>query len=211
LEKVESDLYPGGIYKITCYEGYNEEYITFTTPECAKAIDQYLEMRERYSEKLDENSYIIREQFDVRDQFAISKCRKTVSNTLTNKIIDLAIRSGIRKKEFLEEGKKNLGGKLRKEVAACHGFRKFFTTQLVKAGVTTELRWLLEGHNLKANDSNYVRTTEKDLLEQYQKAIDNLTIDPANRLMRTIETLKVEKSKIDMLEAKIQKLERKYR
>jgi hypothetical protein len=41
--------------------------------------------------------------------------------------------------------------------------------------------------------------------------IDNLTIDPANRLRRTVETLKIEKSKIDMLEAKIQKLERKYR
>jgi hypothetical protein len=70
---------------------------------------------------------------------------------------------------------------------------------------------LLEGHNLKANDPAYVRTQEEDQLEQYQKGIDNLTIDPANRLMRTIETLKVEKSKIDMLEAKIQKLERKYR
>jgi hypothetical protein len=41
--------------------------------------------------------------------------------------------------------------------------------------------------------------------------IDNLTIDPSNRQQRTIETLKIEKSKIDILEAKIQKLERKYR
>lgn len=56
-----------------------------------------------------------------------------------------------------------------------------------------------------------VKTSEKDLLEQYEKAIDNLTIDPANRLKRTIETLKVDKSGIDMLEAKIQKLERKHR
>jgi hypothetical protein len=47
--------------------------------------------------------------------------------------------------------------------------------------------------------------------QEYQKGIDNLTIDPANRLQRTIEILKVDKSRIDTLEAKIQKLERKYR
>jgi hypothetical protein len=74
----------------------------------------------------------------------------------------------------------------------------------------TELRWLLEGHNLKANDPSYVRTTEKRLQQEFEKAIDNLTIDPANRLQRTIEILKVDKSRIDELEAKIQKLERRH-
>ena len=63
---------------------------------------------------------------------------------------------------------------------------------------------------MKANDSNYVRVSEKSLLQEYEKAIDNLTIDPANRLQRTVEILKIEKSRIDMLEAKIQKLERKH-
>jgi hypothetical protein len=63
---------------------------------------------------------------------------------------------------------------------------------------------------LKGNDSHYVRTTEQRLQQEYEMAIDNLTIDPANRLQRTIEILKVEKSRIDMLEAKIQKLERKH-
>ncbi len=168
-------------------------------------------MRERYGEKIDENSFLIREQFDTRDPFAIHKCRKTVPNTLTNKIIDLAIRSGIRNKEVLEENEKHLGGKLRKEVPICHGFRKFFTTQLVKAGVTSELRWKLEGHSLLNNDPAYVLPPEEDLLKQYEIGIDNLTIDPSNRQQRTIETLKIEKSKIDILEAKIQKLERKYR
>lgn len=70
---------------------------------------------------------------------------------------------------------------------------------------------MLEGHNLKGNDSNYVRVSAKRLQEEYEKAIDNLTIDPANRLQRTVEILKIEKSRIDMLEAKIIKLERKYR
>ncbi|HET6716947.1 MAG TPA: hypothetical protein VFG90_07430 [Nitrososphaeraceae archaeon] len=46
-----------------------------------------------------------REQFDVRDPFTISKCKETKGNTLTRKLIDLAERSGIRRKEVLEAGK----------------------------------------------------------------------------------------------------------
>ena len=207
IEKVEIDT-ATSIYKITVYEGFKEEYITFTTPECTLAIDSYLKMRERYGEKLNTNSFLIREQFDIRDPFAISKCKEVKANTLTGKLIDLAVRAGIRQKEVLE-GKPH--GTIRNDVPIAHGFRKFFTTQLVKSDVKSELRWLLEGHNLKANDPAYVRTQEEDLLEQYRKGIDNLTIDPANRLQRTVETLKIEKSRIDGLEAKIQKLERKYR
>jgi integrase len=207
IEKVEIDA-ATSIYKIMVYEGFKEEYITFTTPECTVAIDSYLKMRERYGEKLNTNSFVIREQFDVRDPFAISKCKEVKANTLTGKLIDLAVRAGIRQKELLE-GKPH--GTIRNDVPIAHGFRKFFTSQLVKSDLKSELRWLLEGHNLKANDPAYVRTQEEDLLEQYQKGIDNLTIDPDNRLKRTVETLKIEKSRIDGLEAKIQKLERKYR
>jgi integrase len=104
LEKVESDLYPGGIYKITVYEGFKEEYFTFTTPECASIIDQYLSMRKHYGEKFFPNSFLIREQFDVRDQFAISKCQETKAQALSKKLIDLAERSGIRQKEVLDIG-----------------------------------------------------------------------------------------------------------
>jgi integrase len=207
IEKVEIDA-ATSIYKITVYEGFKEEYITFTTPECTVAIDSYLKMRERYGEKLNTNSFLIREQFDVRDPFAISKCKEVKANTLTGKLIDLAVRAGLRQKEVLQ-GKPR--GTIRNDVPIAHGFRKFFTTQLVKSDVKSELRWLLEGHNLKANDPAYVRTQEEDLLEQYQKGIDNLTIDPANRLQRTIETLKVDKSRIDQLEDKIQKLEKRHR
>ena len=209
IEKVEIDA-ATSIYKIMVYEGFKEEYITFTTPECTAAIDSYLKMRERYGEKLNTNSFLIREQFDVRDPFAISKCKEVKANTLTGKLIDLAVRAGKRKNEVFE-GKPH--GTNINDVPIAHGFRKFFTTQLVNAevDVKTELRWLLEGHKLKGNDSHYVRTTEKRLQQEYEKAIDNLTINEENRLKRTVEILKIEKSRIDELEAKIQKLERRHR
>lgn len=208
IEKVSTDS-GLGIYKITVYEGFNEEYTTFTTPECTTAIDYYLKMRERYGEKLNPNSYLIREQFDVRDPFTISKGKEVKGNTLTRKLIDLAERSGIRQKEILEVGKNR--ATIRKDIPIAHGFRKAFTTQLIEADLKTELRWLLEGHHLKGNDSNYVRTTEKRLQQEYEKAIDNLTIDPANRLQRKIETLTIEKSRLDKIEEKMRKIEKMYR
>ena len=134
LEKVESDY---DIYKITVYEGFNEEYITFCTPECTRPIDEYLKMRQQYGEKLTQDSFLIREQFDVRDPFAISKCRQLRSNTLTKKLIDLAERSVIREKEILVEGSNRKRAEMRKDVPIAHGFRNYFTTQLEEADLKT--------------------------------------------------------------------------
>lgn len=209
LDEISSEINSQEFYKITVYEGFNEEYITFCTPECKISIDSYLAMRERYGEKLAANSFLIREQFDIRDPFAIvSKCNGIKSNTLSRKLIDIAERAGIRSRDLLEEGKHR--ATIRKDVPIAHGFRKFFSSQLVQSDLKTELRWLLEGHNLKGNDSNYVRVSEKRLQEEYEKAIDNLTIDPANRQKREIQILKIEKNRIDSLELKIKKLEKRH-
>jgi integrase len=207
LERVDS--YPG-FYKITVYDGYKEEYVTFCTPECAKAIDEYLKMREQYGEKLSPESFLIREQFDIRDPFAISNCRQVKSNVISKKLIDIAERSVIRHREILVEGSGKKSAEIRKDVPIAHGFRKFFTTQLVEADLKTESRWLLEGHKLKGNDSHYIRVTEERLQQEYEKAINLLTINAENRLKRKIEVLEVEKSKVDALTAKIEKLEKKY-
>jgi len=199
------------IYKITAYEGFKDEYVTFCSAECAKAIDEYLERRKRYGEKLTASCYLIREQFDVRDPFEISKCKETKANTITWKLINLAERAGIRQKEILVGDKKR--SEVRKEVPIAHGFRKFFSSQMVDASpdVKTELRWLLEGHNLKGNDSHYVRTTDKKLLYEYEKALDNLTIDPANRLQKKVHKLEVENTQLQQIAADVALLKKKWK
>ena len=59
LEKIDS----ANLYKITIYEGSNEQYVTYRTPECASYIDAYLQFREKAGEKLNTDSYLIRDQF----------------------------------------------------------------------------------------------------------------------------------------------------
>ena len=69
---------------------------------------------------------------------------------------------------------------------------------------------MLEGHNLKGYDPAYVRTTEKHLQQEYELAIDNLTIDPANRLQRKVKTLTIEKSILDSIALRLNELEKKW-
>ena len=55
--------------------------------------------------------------------------------------------------------------------------------------------------------SCYYSPTVKEMHQEYSKAIDNLTINPANRLQRKIETLTIEKSRLDRIEEKMQRME----
>ena len=199
LEKVEQ------CYKVTVYEGTNEQYYSFITPECASFIDAYKEYRSKNGEILDQSSYLIRDQFDVTDIDQIrNKSRGIQTGTLKHMLNLLLIKAGVREVDHTNSHK-------RKEVAMAHGFRKFFTNELRKAHVPIEVRWLLQGHKLKGNDESYVRAEVEERYAEYQKAIDNLTIDPANRLLKQVKILQVEVSRLDKLEQSLEKLEQKYK
>jgi integrase len=151
-----------------------------------------MDMRLPYGEKLNDNSYLIREQFDLKD--LTSKPKQTRSNTMSVRLISMSERMGIR-----SQG-----------IPAAHGFRKFFTTQLVNSRVNPEIREMLLGHDIGLAGAYYKPTVE-DMYAEYEKAIDNLTIDPANRLRRKVKTLTIEKSRLDKIEEKMRKIEKMYR
>lgn len=181
LEKINNHY-----YKITVYENYNQEYITFCTPECSKAIDDYLDMRSNYGERIHTDSFLIREQFDIREQFAITKPRQITHRSLEWKLINLAERSGIRKREHQTQSKKY--SSIRKDVAIAHGFRKFFTTQLINSKVNSEIREMLLGHNIGLA-SAYYRPTDEEMYQEYLKAVNHLTINDENRLRKRVDEL----------------------
>ncbi len=118
--------------KLLVYENDREEYFTFITPECQKVVDSYLDMRSRYGEKINNESFLIREQFDIRDPFQAKKARQVNTDTIRWKLIDLEKRVGVRSKD----------------VKAAHGFRKFFTTQVINSKVNSEIREMLLGHKI---------------------------------------------------------------
>jgi hypothetical protein len=56
---------------------------------------------------------------------------------------------------------------------ASHGFRKFATTNMIKAKVNPEGMEMLLGHSIGLNDS-YYKPDDNEILQEYLKAVDCL-------------------------------------
>jgi hypothetical protein len=96
----------------------------------------------------------------------------------------------------------------RHPVPMSHGFRKFWMNQAVKSKMNPEIREMLLGHKIGIA-SSYYRPTEDEMLDEYMKAVDNLTINEENRLMREVKMLKIEANQFEKLAAKIAAIEQK--
>lgn len=196
LERVDD------LYKIRVYSGYKEEYVTYCTPEAAAEIDTYLKFRKRHGEKITGGSFLLVKKFNVTLKIKGFRGKLFGKRSLPIILEHYIRNSGLRKIDHINPHK-------RKEVPLLHGFRKFFTTQLINSNLNPEIREMLLSHKIGLA-SAYYRPTEEEMHEEYSKAIDNLTIDPANRLQRKIETLTIEKSRLDRIEEKMRQMEQMY-
>jgi integrase len=195
----------GDVYKITIYENEEEEYFSFITAEAWNAVEAYLSMRRRMGEAVGPDFILVREQFDIRDPFAIASPKPVIANNLSNKIALLAERAGIREKTVMKESEK--GGSFRKSVPRVHGLRKAFSTFALNAKMDIIKRRMLEGHSVGI-DEHYCKPSEADLQEEYMKGVDALTIDPTQRMARQIRSLQEEKTEIQSLRLELEKVKR---
>jgi integrase/recombinase XerD len=69
---------------------------------------------------------------------------------------------------------------------------------------------MLLGHKIGLA-SAYYRPTEDEMLEEYMKAVNNLTINEENRLKIKIQKLEVEKSRLDKLEENFKILQKRIK
>lgn len=68
-----------GLYMIWVYNrSRKDRYYTFCTPECAAAIDAYLDYRKSFGEELRDKSPLIREQFNIDNPFTVRAPRFVV-------------------------------------------------------------------------------------------------------------------------------------
>jgi len=182
------------LYKINVYRKEQEQYITFCTPECAKYIDQYLEWRQRLGEQLKPNSPLFRISFDTITEV---NAPKVVSKYVITAIIhDLLGTTGIRAENEINK---------RTELMETHGFRKFFKTTCIKAGMNPLYSEYLMGHRSGLTKS-YFKPTDQELLEGNDKAlgfiaaINDLTINEEHRLTKRVNELQLKSDQIMELE-----------
>ena len=102
--------------------------------------------------------------------------------------------------------KKMKVGIYRDAIPVVHGLRKFTITQMARAKVDTEIAKILTGHSIGVRD-RYLNYSDEDLLEEYVKALDNLTINPENRLKLKVDVLeKNQQTRITALEKELHEL-----
>ena len=154
------------------YAGEPEQYFTFITPEAYNALEEWMEFRKRAGENVTKDSWLMRNLWDCRGATTGKGVATIPSKLAVNGLSALtqnAIRTqGLRTK--LEPGKR------RYEIRAHQGFRKYFKTHAEHAGMKPIHVEILMGHSTGISDSYYT-PTEKDLLEDYLKAVMLLTIE----------------------------------
>ena len=187
------------LYRFKVYandEEIEERYITYCTPECADIINKYLEYRTRQGDTIKPTSPLIYRKvirYDSKKKKAITENQFDVtldSLSVQQIVMRLQRKSAVIPKQ--DEDMQNIG-RIRKPVMRCHAFRKMFNTICIRNNVNHVIKEKLTGHKTGLQlDYNYYRPdNEKDeLLKEYLKVVNDLTIDESNRLSKQVQELK---------------------
>jgi integrase len=170
--------------KIVVYAGEDEEYITFVTPEAYSELKNWMEYRKQSGEKTDENSWVIRQLWNTKQgQYhhgSIKEAARLKSSGIKRLLEDALWTQRLRKKSDLKRN--------RYEFQTNHGFRKWFKTRCEQSGMKSIDIETVMGHSIGVSDS-YYRITEEELLNEYLKAVNLLTINENNILRRQVTEL----------------------
>jgi integrase len=194
------------IYRINVYpRSKKSSYFSFCTPECRHAIDSYLEYRKRSGERIEDDSPVFRTDYNAYGRMIrkVEPCSTiAIMHTMDRLLRDIGLRGvGLENQKYK-----------RQHIMRCHGFRKFFETNAFKAGMDNIYIRRHMGQKSGLEDS-YLKLSEEELLEGdskhtgYVGIIDQLTINEENRLKRKVETLTMDRTK---LESRLDRLEELY-
>jgi integrase len=196
IEKIE-EL---GLYKFTIYP-YSKDYryVTFCTPECAKEIDSYIQYRKDAGEIITKDSPLVRNDFSKFNPESVQDVQELRENNVNTVLRVMILKANLRSAH---------GNRLeRKDKQLAHAFRKYFNTQLVEANVNYLYKEKFMGHKVSIGlDKSYFRPEE--MLKEYVKAINNLTISNEDRLKFKLEEVKIEKSEYESLKSEFDKFKK---
>jgi integrase len=174
--------------RLVVYARHPEQYIALTTFEACVALDRYLEFRKANNENITNASPLFRDTFDPIVSYDDKEkiVRSMTAHAIRHYYNRLLHTIGIR------------NGKKRRHEFSVHGFRKYFKTKAEQSGMKPINVEILMGHSVGISDS-YYRPTEAEIVQDYLKAVDVLTISQEKQLRHEVEKLKVENAEIDIM------------
>lgn len=147
-----------------------------------------MDFRKKSGEAINEESWVMRNLWDNR----VTKGKGWA--TMPKKLKSSGVKALVENAIWTQGLRRKLPpGKRRHEFQADHGFRKFFKTRAEQIMKPINVEMLMS-HSTGVSDS-YYRPTEKDLLDDYLKAIDLLTINGDRITLQKQITELEEKSK----------------
>jgi hypothetical protein len=196
--------------KVLVYAGTSDWYITFMTAEAYREVEVWMNFRKQCGEKVTSDSWVMRDLWDT--EAAVRKNMHTVGLvTMPKKLSSIGVKRLIERALWAQGLRKDLEeGKKRHEFATCHSLRKYFKTRCELAGVKPINVENLMGHSTGISDA-YYRPNESELLDDYRRAIDSLTIDDTRKLKIEVESLRADISELEQKNKRIEELERKQR
>jgi integrase len=147
------------------YAGEPEQYTSFITPEAYNALQEWIDYRKENGENIESESWVMRHNWAFKYRLGAEQPEQ-LSIHGVKKLLNRAL---------WEQGlRKPLNGSRRHEFKESHGFRKFFKTRSEHAGMKPINVEIMMGHKVGISD-HYYRPREQELLEDYLRAVDNLT------------------------------------
>jgi hypothetical protein len=171
--------------KIIVYAGEPEQYFSFISLEAYNSLKEWIDYRASYGERINGNSWLMRDIWQkthhrYSHRIGLAADPKQLKSTAIKKMISSMWQVvGVRNQ--LDQGQK------RHEFKGVHGFRKYFETHCQLVMNHNNIKMLM-AHSL-GESGNYHRPTETQLLEDYLKAADLLTVNEENRLSKRINEL----------------------
>jgi hypothetical protein len=180
-----------GFYFLKVYPDSAEEfYYVILTPEFKHDLDELTEYRKRWGDKITPETYII--------------CPKRHSERKKNLVMDEdSIRS--RMKALARKAGIDLTN-----IQPNHGMRKAGNTAMKNAHMDKDFKEMLMGHSTGLDDTYYdVENPEsrKEIIVEYMKAIDSLTLSDEAKKELEIQALKKEKTEMDDIRRDMNRLQ----